>query len=54
MADATVLKTVGGNSIRVRVPSPAPNIYYENPWIWIQQVTAKAVDSEGEVNRSHG
>src|SRR5689334_1420244 len=25
MADATVLKTVGGNPIRVRVPSPAPH-----------------------------
>ena len=24
MADATVLKTVGGNPVRVRVPSPAP------------------------------
>ncbi len=24
MADATVLKTVGGNPVRVRIPSPAP------------------------------
>ena len=25
MADATVLKTVGGNSVRVRIPPPAPH-----------------------------
>lgn len=34
MADATVLKTVGGNPVRVRIPSPAPAQNAEKrPWV---------------------
>lgn len=33
MADAAVLKTVGGNPVRVRLPSSAPAVDYGNSLI---------------------